>query len=313
MLTKRRVIAAKIEAVEGTAETLAAEDGGILVANLKHDVDIQMYKRQGLTGSFSNLQEIPGGRLCKVSFQAEVKGPGAAYSSSVLPALGKYLRACGFSVTVVTTPGSETATYKPASSGIPCLTMAVYEDGTIIKMRGARGTVKFSGKKGEPLLADFAFTGVLDSITDAALIAPTFEDTIPPVLLSSDFTVAGYAPVMSSIDIDMACVITPRDSMNSADGYLSALYTDRYPVGKIDPEMTTVAAHDWYGRWKNGTPGAISMGAIGATQYNKFTVTAPKAVYTKVSDEDRSGIAVAGTDFQLAMDTGDDELVIEFS
>ncbi|KAA0250624.1 MAG: hypothetical protein DWB56_06720 [Candidatus Jettenia sp.] len=304
---------AKIESVEGTAETLANADGGILAIDPKVDVDIKMHARNPVMATLSRLADVAGAQLARLTFKVEIKGPGAAYSASVVPALAKYLRACGFAETLDVTPGSEKATYKPASTGAPCLTIGCYEDGVIKQLVGARGNVKFTGKAGEPVFAEFDFLGVWGGLTDGAMLTPTYESTIPPVFLSASFTIAAYSAILAGIDIDMANTLHLRNDVNKPAGYLSTVITNRDPNGKFDPEMALVATHDWYGRWKGGTTGALSLGNIGSTQYNRYKITAPKVVYRKVSDAEREGVVVADTAFQLAMNTGDDEVVLEFS
>ena len=313
MLTKRRVIAAKVEATEGTAETLLAADGGILAIDPKVEVDIKMHGRNVALASLSKFADVPGAQLAKITFKAEVKGVGTAYSAINLPALGKYLRACGMSEVVDVSVGAEKVTYKPASTGVQSLTIACYEDGVIKKIAGARGNVKFSGKAGEPVYAEFEFIGALAGNTDGAMLAPTYENTKPPSMLSANFSIAAYAAIVHGFDIDLANVLSLRPDGNKAAGYISTVIAGRDPHGKFDPEMTTVAAHDWFGRWKAGTSGALNIGDIGATQYNKFKITAPTVVYRKVSDAEREGVAVADTAFQLAMATGDDEVEIVFT
>ena len=312
MLTRRRVIAAKIENVEGTAEAITVADGGLLVIDPKVDFDFNMNDREVVMDTLSKPQPVPGKTPGKITFRTELKGAGAAYSATVKPALGKYLQACGFAETVDATGGSESVTYDPASTGIPCLTMWAYEDGVIKKLKGCRGNAKFSGKNGEICFVDFEFTGVYDGVVDGAMISPTFEATVPPVLLSSAFSIGAYAANINSFDLDMANEVTLRESIATASGYVSALITDRRPTGKIDPEMVTVATYDFFGKWKAGTAAAMSLGSVGTTQYNRFTITAPKVITTKISDDERAKLMVAGMDFALAMDTGDDEISIVF-
>jgi len=313
MLTRRRVIAGKIEQTEGTAESITVADAGILAIDPKVDPDIKKNDRSIALNTLSKLVPVMGTQMASLTFRAELKGPGAAYSGSVSPALGKYLRCCGFSETIVTTSGSETATYKPASSGVPSMTIWCYEDGVIKKLKGCRGNVKFSGKNGEPCYAEFTFLGVWDGTIDGAMVSPTFESTVPPVLLSAILNVDAYAGIAASWDIDMGVQTQLRENFTTASGFLSCLITDRNPSGSFDPEMVTVATHDFYGKWKSGTPVALTLGPVGATQYNKLTITAPKLVYTKIGDSDRTGQMVAAVNFELAMNTGDDEIQIVFS
>lgn len=313
MLTRRRVIAAKIESVEGTAEAITVADSGILAIDPTFDADIKMYERANVRlNSLSNLVPIPGQQSGSISFKVELKGTGATYTALIKPAVGPYLRACGFAETVDLTAGSEKVTYLPASSGVPSLTIWCYEDGQVKKLKGCRGTVSFSGKIGEPVFATFKFTGVYDGAPALAMITPTFESAIPPVLLGTTLTIDAYAAIIESFSIDMGNEISLRPSVNSTTGYLSAVMTGRKPSGKLDPEMVLPATYDFFTKWVSGAAGALAIGPIGSVNYNRFNLSAPKCVYTKVGSGDRAGNQTADLDFALAMNTGDDEFKLEF-
>lgn len=303
---------------EDITTLLVAADSKILPFDLKVSPDIKMNKRNPVMASLSKLASIPGSQLSAVSFRVEIKGAGAAYSASVSPAVAPFIRACGCAETIVTTGGAETATYKPTStkSLIPALMIDVFEDGAVKRMYGARGNVKFTGKAGEPIYAEFEFTGVWNGRVDGAMLTTTPESTVPPVFLSGNFSIASFAAVIQSFEIDMTNTIALKVDPNIVTGYREAIITDReQPAGKFDPEDTTVALQDWYGKWKAGTSGALNIGNVGSTQYNRFKITAPKVVYAKLADADREKVAVVDASFELAKnsDAGDDELVIEFS
>jgi len=313
MRTKRRVVAAKIEATLGTAEILTASDAGVLAIDPIVDVDIAMHERNPARASLGRLASLPGSQMAKITFALEIKGAGQAYSASVKPALATYLRACGFTETIDTSVGAEKATYDPASTGIPSLTIGCYEDGVIKSIKGAKGTVKVVANIDEPVRLEFEFTGVWNGITDGAMLTPVYESTVPPVFLNASFTIASYSALISSLELDIGNEVTLRQDINNATGYKSALIAGRHVTGSMNPEMTTVADMDWFGRWKAGISGALSVGNIGSTQYNRFKITAPRIMATKVSDEDKEGQAVAGHTFDAGEDTGDDEVRIEFS
>ncbi|MBC7963804.1 MAG: hypothetical protein H7Y05_12770 [Steroidobacteraceae bacterium] len=313
MLTRRRVIAAKIEAVEGTAEVITVAEAGILAIDPKFDADIKMYDRANVKlNSLSTLVPIPGQQSGTISFKVELKGAAATYTAVIKPAVGIYLKACGFAETVDLTVSNEKVTYLPASSGIPSLTIWMYDDGVVRKLKGCRGTVSFSGKIGEPVFADFKFTGVYDGAPALAMVNPTFEAAIPPVVLGTTLTIDAYAAVVESFSVDMGNEISLRPSVNAVSGYLSALMTGRKPTGKLDPEMVLPATYDFYTKWTSGSAGVLSIGPIGSVNYNRITLSAPKCVYTKVGSGDRSGNQTADLDFALAMNTGDDEFKLEF-
>lgn len=309
MLTRRRVLVGKIEAVEGTAEAIVVGDAGIVAMDVKWSPDIKITKRSIQLNTLSNLAPVIGSRAGKVSFRAELKGSGGATYTTVGPAIAPYLKACGFAETLAI--GS--ATYKPASVGIPTLTMWVYEDGIVKKLKGCRGNVKFSGKVGEPCYANFDFTGVYDAVADLVMISPTFEGTVPPPLLNAAFTVDAYAAVIDGFDIDMANSLELRPTANTVSGYLSTLLKSRDPSGKISPEMTTVATYDWYTKLLAGVGVALNIGPIGTGVCNKVQITAPKLVYTGVDEGDRVGNITAEVPFSLAMNTGDDEVSLIFA
>lgn len=312
MLTKRRVLAGKIEAIEGTAEALTAAEAGIIALDAKWTPDIKMMERTAALPTLSKMKKIPGMALAHIGFKVELMGRTTAFAANNLPLVDPYLRACGFAATLDVTPGSEKVTYKPASLGLPSITLGLYTDGTIKKIAGARGTVKFSGSVGEQLFAEFDFMGAYIPVVDGAILAPSFPQHLPPLLTAANFTIGGFSPVLKSFSIDMGNKLAPREDVNAASGYKSFMLTDRDPSGSFDPEMELVASHDWYGRWKAGTSGALSVGAFGSSQYNKIKLGGPSLVYTKVAEGDREGLELANTDFQLAMNTGDDELVITF-
>ena len=310
LLTRRRVIAAKIETVEGVAEVITVSEAGILAIDVKFEANLQLTERKVMLNTLSNMQPTPSFQSGKVSFKAEMKGPGASYSVTVKPALGVYLRACGFAETLV---AGTSVIYAPASTGVPSLTIWVYEDGVIKKLKGCRGTVKFSGNTGEAMFAEFEFQGVFDNVVDGALITPTFESTVPPILIGTSFTVDSFAAVIKTLSIDMGNKLALRPSMAAPAGYLSAMLTDRNPTGKIDPEATLVASYDWFGKLKGGTAVALNTGSIGSVIFNKYAITAPKLVYTQVGEGDRESMITNDLTFALAMNTGDDEISIAFT
>lgn len=311
--TRRRVVAWKIEDVEGVAETLTAAEAAFIALDVKWTPDIKMLQRNAALPTLSKLKQIPGLALAHVNFKVELMGRTAAFSALNLPLIDPGLRACGFAATLDVTALSEKVTYKPASTGLPSLTIGVYSDGVLKLLTGARGAVKLSAEVGGQIFAEFDFVGAYNAITDVAILVPTFPTHIPPRLTGANFTIGGFTPVVKSISFDMGNKLAPREDINAASGYKSFMVTDRDPTGHFDPEMELVATHDWYGIWKAGTSGALSMGAIGADQYNKVKITAPVVVPTKVGEGEREGLEVADTTFQLAGNTGDDELVIEFT
>ena len=317
MQTKRRIIAGKLEAAEGVPEALTAAETGILVRDVSYTPDITMLPREVILATFSKLPDLTGARMARIGFKAEVIGRGAAYSAEVLPRLDPYLKACGLAATLDVTGGSEKVTYQRASANIPSITIAFLDDdgagGAVIKkIAGARGTVKFSGQVGQQLFAEFSFIGSYQPVVDGAQLAASYDSLVPPQLLGATFTVGGYAPVLQSFEIDLANKLAGRPSIAAASGYQSFEITDGDTRGRMDPEMVKVAVNDYYGKWVGGLTGALVCGPFGPAQYNRIQLNAPKLVTTDVQEGEREGQQVCNVGFQLAMNAGDDEMLLTF-
>jgi hypothetical protein len=308
--SRRAVVAAKIESVVGTAETLAAADANFLIMDPKFNADIPMFDRKNLDQSISPFAPIPGAQKATLTFKVENKGSGTAGTA---PAIGKLMKACGMGETLVAVTS---ATYAPISTAFPSVTIALYKDGLKKQIRGARGTFKFSTKVGEPMMVEFTFEGVYDGVSDVAILTGTgIETTIPvPFLNVASFTAVGYASKISHIAIDLGNKLEMRSDIAKAEGFIACLITDRDPKGSMDPEEELVATDDRYLKWKAGTSGTIVL-PVGATAGNICTITAPKAMYTKLAEGDRGGLAVLAADFRLVRSAaaGNDELVLAYT
>lgn len=305
-LSNRQVLGAKIEVTEGTAEVLAGADCNVQVMNLKFDPDISMFDRELLDTSISGFKAIPGTQLARISFQVEAKGSGTAGTA---PGFGKLNKACGLGETIV---ALTSVTYAPVSAlaSIPSLTMAVYLDGIRHQIRGARGNRKYTAKNGEPAMYEYEFLGVYDGVSDVALPTPSgVHTTVPVALLSAQLSINAFTAFASQIAFDLGNSLAPRADINKAEGYISTLLTKRRVKGSFDPELELVATHDFYGRLKGGLTGALTWRHTGVAG-NILIINAPVCQYTKLSQQERNGVAALGVDFLLARSAagGDDEV-----
>lgn len=311
-LGRRMLLASKVESVEGTAETLAGADANLLIYDPKFEADIDQFDRNPVANDLSKYAAIPGLRKGKLSFKAELKGSGTAGTA---PAIGKLLKACGFGETTVAVTS---VTYAPISVAISTLTMALYslpESGNTIRaqMFGARGTVKFSAKAGEPVMLEFDFMGVYSGVTDqSALTASGIETTLPMPFTATAFSVQTLAAKISSLAFDMGNVVTPRHSVITTPGIFSYAITGRKPSLSFDSEKELVATHDFYGKLLAGTEGSLSVALTGSAG-NICTITAPKVQYLKIAEAERDGLGVYQVDCQLNRSSGNDEISIAFT
>jgi len=307
MIVKRAQMAAKAEGTEGTAETLAGADA-FLAMNINFNPDIEMGARDNVSASLSNFSQVPGARKATMEFDVELKGSGTAGTA---PALGKILKACGFGETVVAVTS---VTYLPASTGVSSMTLALYNDGVRYLISGARGNVSLKLDKGKPGMLHFVFTGADFTVTDLALLSSgvSYETTKPQPFLTAALTIDSYAALLGSLEFNMNNEVALRDDVNQGSGHKSAVITGRRPSLSIDPEMITVATYDFFGKWRSGSEGALTLALTGAAG-NICTITAPKVQYTGAKLADKSGLRSLGIDCQLNRNAGDDELSIAFT
>jgi hypothetical protein len=243
-----------------------------------------------------------------MEFDVELKGSGTAGTA---PALGDLLQACGFSETVV---AETSVTYLPDSSGVPSITMGMYADGIHYQMWGARGDVSLKLDAGKPAILHFVFTGADFSVTDVAMLSAgvSYETTLPIAFQTATLTIDSYAALLGSINISMGNEVALRQDANASSGHKSAVITKRRPSMSIDPEEVLVATYDFFGKWRSGNLGALTM-ALTGTAGNICTITAPKVQYTNINPTNKSGIKSLGIDCWLGRNAGDDEISIAFT
>jgi len=186
-------------------------------------------------------------------------------------------------------------------------------DGTKYMIAGARGNLSVELRAGEPAFLMFEYQGVLESITDTALLSPTYESTIPIAFLNVGASIHDLAAIFTQISIDMGNILAERTSANAAKGILSFKLTGRAPSGSIDPEMELIADHDFYGRYISGATGRIYAELPSANAGEKITIAGPRVQYAGVGQSERDQIAVVSLDFEFktaGVSAGDDELQI---
>jgi len=300
--TQRAVIAAKVEAVEGTAEVLAAANGILALAG-SYQRNQDLLPRNVLRPTISQMPSVPGRRTATITAQVEMRGSGTAGTA---PDWGPLMRACGFSETVVPVTS---VTYAPISTGDISATVAHYMDGMRKQIAGSRGSVSFGGAVGEICIMNFNMLGVEDTVTDQAILTPTYTTVVPKPLKGLTFTLHGSSVVGSAFSIDLGVVLTPRGDFTKTSGYISTFLGDRLPVCNFVVEEPLVAGKDWYGILEAGTEANIVITITGAAG-NIISITAPKFQVTNITEQDEGGIAKLSIDGKFNLSSGDDEISI---
>lgn len=307
MLRNREVLLAKIESTYNTDPVPVEGTDAIQVENLQWSPEgARMNERQSIRSSIGKLKQIYGGTLLNFSFDVEVKGSGVAGD---VPELGVLLRGSAMGETIV---ASTSVTYAPVSTGIESVTLYYYQDGTLLKLTGARGNASCQMDAGGVPKMSFTFTGHIVSLTDVALASPTYNSAVPYAVVGTAFTVGGYAAVISSLAFDLANEIATPSSISASDGFGEVRVIGRDVQGSIDPEAVVVATNDFFSHWQDGDAMALATGALGAAG-NQFAITMPAISYRNMSPADRDGVRTYDTPFGAAETTGDNEVAVAFT
>lgn len=311
MLKTRSVLLAETEVTYNTDPTPSNSTNAILVENLGWSfAGARMADRsKSIKPYMAPLKNLYAGSLMEVTFDVEIKGSGAAGTA---PELGPLLKACGFEETVV---ASTSVTYTPTSDPTEhkSLTFWIYEDGLLYKITGARGTFTLDLSVAQVGKFSFKFSGHFTGPTDAAIVTPTYNSTVPPVVIGAAFAVDSYSAVITKLSVDPGLELATPDNIAATDGYGEIRITGMAPTFSVDPEAALVAAYDWVTKWKSSAAYSMSSGTIGSTAGNRYTVTAPAAVYSEVANGDRSNIITREIKGQLVDTTGDNWLSIAFT
>ena len=307
MLVNREIILAAIESAYKTDAEPAATDA-ILVEDLQWSLaGLRMNERPAIRGNIGKLQQIFGGHLVNVSFSAEIKGSGTAGTA---PEIGTLLRACGMGETVVATTS---VAYSPVSEDHESISIYFYRDGKLFKIVGNRGNVSMALEAGATGKMQFSFTGHLLSETDAAMITPTYDSTVPVAVIGAGFSIGSYSAVISALNSDLGNTLATPPDINADNGYAEVRITSRDVICSFDPEETLLAANDWLGDLQAGTTMALDTGTIGSTAGNIYQVTKPAVYYRELAPGDRDGLRTLDVSCGCAESSGDDEMTITFT
>ncbi len=148
---------------------------------------------------------------------------------------------------------------------------------------------------------------------DRTLATPTYDSTVPAIVIGQAFTVASYGAVVAAINFDLGNTFAMPPDINSPDGFSQIYITKRDVNGTLDPEQRVIATHDFYNNFRTGAAMALATGLIGTTAGNRMTISMPAISYRDVSEGDRDGVRTLELPFGAAESSGDDEVSIAFT
>lgn len=289
LLTKKRVLGAKIETTPGTVETLTGAEAAFNVWDFAIQHETEMTEVMGQSG-FGRRASVPGGYIAKCSFKSHMGWDGTATEPSWADT---FLPACGWVKTAqVFTPRTEAP-----GSNVKTLTLGVWNDGKYKIMKGCMGTFKIVSPSGKLAVIEWGFSGIYVPETDATIVAPTYPTANALRHANSTSTWNSVALCYSNITFDAGNTVTGIECA-AAEGFGYFMVTDRNSKVTADPESKLVATQDRHAAMLAMTEAALTYDIDGPTN-SVITIAAPKAQLIKNTEADRNGIVVDQLEWQL--------------
>lgn len=281
----------KLETTYGTAVSLATTDAILLnypdrnvgaPITVEYSYDGNVGPSPGNLGSLAQAQ--PGGKSYRGDLPVRLKGAGAAYTASVVPALAHLmLPISGFDAGTLSTSTSWTYAPFAAASPYKSATMTMYARGETYPMKGVVANWAYTFDNPGPPTHTFSIFGMQSSvITDVTLPSLTYPNLSvePPNANGIVFSWGSFTTnaVVYSGSFNMNRTVEPRVALTSGTGH------EGFIPGGYTPELTLVveatafaggatptsAGYDPFLVYEAATKLALSI-RFGSTQFNRWT------------------------------------------
>lgn len=305
LLSRKRVILAKIETTYGTDPVPTGAANAILVRNLSVTPQAsEVVGRDIIRPYLGNFEQLLASTHVELEFEVEMAGSGAA---GTVPGYGVLLRACGLGET---TTASVKVDYKPVSTTFESCTIYFNVDGVLHKITGARGSVELSVVAGQIPVFKFKFVGLYSAPTDTALPVVSYTIFQTPLVVNSTNTPTmsffGTSVVTRELSLDMGNQVDYRSLVGASYVQL----TDRKAAGQITFEANTMAVKDWFATALASTLGALSL-THGTVAGNKVSITSSTVDLMQPTYTDDNGVQMIQCGYVLVpTSAGNDEVTI---
>jgi hypothetical protein len=308
LLSRKRLILAKIESTYGTDSTPAGTDA-VLVRSLEvTPIEADVVSRDLIRPYLGNSDQLLANVRVNCSFEVELAGSGTAGTAPRYDAL---LKACGMSGTVV---AATSVTYAPVSSSFSSCTIIYNVDGVQHKLTGARGTVTMNCQLGEIPTLQFEMTGIYNAPTDTAQPSVTYSAQATPLIFregnTSAFSFFSYSGCLMSVDFNLANEVVYRELIGCTK---EVLITDRKPAGTVVIEAPTIATKDYFSLAIGSATGNLTF-QHGTTAGNRVTFTASQVDATQPAYTEQDGIQMLSVPYvALPTTAGNNEFSLAYT
>ena len=308
MLTRRTLVAVASETTYGTV--------GITYQILAYDVDLDVMgeklERPIVRDSLSPIPHVIGMKEMGLTFKTEIR----AVSGGTRPEMDALLVGCSFATAAHTGTAEITYSLQSIEDAIKSTSLIVYKDGMQHTLLGCRGNVKFIFEAGKYGVAEWNFKGLYQN-TGVAMTTPDLagvDTTKPPIIYNSSFQIAGFSPVCSKMDIDVANEVQRRDDLNATYGVKSFNITGRKPKMTFRADAVVESSNPFWGDWAGNVVDSFGVNAGSAPQGQQCRFSG-FFQYEKNKYADENGQVVYDCEAALVssdVNSQNDELVIKF-
>jgi hypothetical protein len=263
------VVLAKIETTSGTDAVPTVGANAIFCAEAEVQPVIEYREKTRRRNTHAAPGAQVGARHWKWMVKIPFNGPAAPDPTDLLaPVADPLIRCCRHKVTPDSSPVSEHV-YTPDSQSAPSsITLYFYRatldggDWELIKVTGARGTMKIEGPSADEGFMTFEglglYTGAPSSVTKPG--APTYvepNDSLPDRAHTLTFD-SRTDPISSWSFSQNAEVVAKRDQGATYGISCIEVYLNQ-PTIEIDPEVVLTADYDRYSKASDTVRAALSM------------------------------------------------------
>ncbi len=307
---RRKVFLAKLETTYGVDSVPTNVANAVLLTSIDvTPIELDYAERKLVRPFMGAFQQLVTGQRVKVSLEMEAAGFGTLGPAIPTAGYDALLRGCGLAR--VLTAGTR-VDYTPISSGFESLTCYFYQDGTLHKLLGARGTVGLTFKRNEIPVYKFEYTGLYGGISDTAVPTPTLTAYQQPLacnLANTNLTqflgVDAAGICLESFEFNLNNEIKYRNLVNCAE---AVLIVDRNPTGTAEIEAVTLAARDIYTLVRNVTQSQVRLQHGPSANRVQFNSTKAQVTNPKFGETDM--IVMQPLDLSFQPDVGNDEFTL---
>jgi len=312
-ITRKTALLGKLESSYGVDASPTTSDL-IEISDFDITPNVEKVERNLFRPSLSPVASLPTKKYTELTFSVELKGAGVdANDNVILPKVAEVLQACGMKLESFDTDNDgDVDAYKltPTSQNIPSMTFYAYLDGVLYKVLGARGNAQITLEANQVGKIQFTFNGLFVKPEDASFPNISCDSgLIPPIIKNVNLTMGGYAPILTSFEVNLNNTLTQRDDMNSSEGVRDIEITARNTSGSLNPDLMLASQYDVWDKFLNNEPQEIKA-TIGNQTGNIIEIRIPQAIINSTKLGDREGKRILNIDFTAV--GCDDELEIWF-